>query len=101
MVRHIVMWKVKDEAMGMQKAALTQAVKSRLEGLVAQISEIKSFQVGLNQGPPSERTRDIVLVSDFADWAALERYAAHPKHLEVVDFVKQAVDESRVVDFEA
>ena len=99
MIRHVVMWKLKENAMEMAKPALVLEAKRRLETLPALISEIKYFQVGLNK-VESERSRDMVLVSDFEDLAALGRYMAHREHLVVVEFLKQAVDESRVVDFE-
>jgi hypothetical protein len=99
MIRHLVMWRVKESAMGMDKAALVAEMKRRLEALPAQIPQIRFFQVGVNV-VPSERACDLALVSDFESLEALQAYAKHPKHLEVVDFVLQAVSEGRAVDFQ-
>ena len=99
MLRHVVMWKVKEEALGMKKPALLTEFKKKLEGLVGLVPEIRSLQVSLNT-VPGEFASDIVLVSDFDDAAALKRYTENPDHLKVVDFVKQVMSERRVVDSE-
>jgi heme-degrading monooxygenase HmoA len=101
MIRHVVLWKVKDQAMGLGKEALAREMKSRLETLPGRVPGIRFFQVGRQALPAALETEsDLVLVSDFDDLAALKAYAEHPEHLKVVDFVKQAAAERRVVDFE-
>jgi hypothetical protein len=97
MLQHVVMWKLKEEALGMDRPALAQELKKRLEALVGQVPEIRGFQVGLNI-LPGDTAHDVVLVSSFEDLAALERYVRHPVHQTVVDFVKQVVAERRAVD---
>ena len=100
MITHVVQWKIKDEALGMNKASLMSKLKSDLEALPAAIEEIASFSVGINE-VESDAASDVVLVSTFADWDALKRYQAHPVHQEVVTFVGQIVSERRFVDFES
>ena len=100
MITHIVQWKVKDQAFGLDKAGLLAELKNRLEALPAEIEEIISLQVGLNEVPPSEVASDIVLISTFADWEALGRYQKHPVHLKVGGYLKEIATERRVVDFE-
>jgi hypothetical protein len=99
MLRHIVLWKVKDQALGLEKAALCAEFKRRLEALVGVVPEIRSFEVGLNV-VLGDTAADIGLVSSFDDLAALQRYVEHPVHQEVVAFVKQVAAERRAVDFE-
>lgn len=99
MLRHIVLWKVKDEALGLKKWELVADLKFRLEALLGRVPEIKSLQVGLNV-VKAETACDIALVADFDDLAALQRYVDHHDHQKVVEFVKQIVVERRAVDFE-
>jgi hypothetical protein len=99
MITHIVQWKVKDQALGLDKAGILSKLKADLEELTSEIPEIISLQVGINE-KPSDAASDIVLLSTFADWQALERYQLHPAHQEVVGFVKEIAVERRVVDFE-
>jgi hypothetical protein len=100
MLKHIVMWKLKDEALGMKKPALAAEMKKRLEALVGQVPSIRGFEVGLNV-LEAETASDITLVSSFDNVAGLEDYIKHPVHQEVVGFVKQVITERRVVDFQA
>lgn len=99
MLQHVVMWKMKEEALGLGRAALAAEMKKRLESLVGKVPEIKSFTVGLNV-VASDTAHDLCLVSTFEDVAALDRYVVHADHQEVVAFVKQVVAERRAVDFQ-
>lgn len=100
MITHVVQWKIKDKALGMDTDAILQKLKSDLEALPAGIEEILSLTVGINE-VESDAASDVVLLSTFADWEALKRYQVHPDHQRVVSFVKQVVSERRVVDFES
>ncbi len=100
MITHIVQWRVRDEADGMQKPELLKEMKERLEALNGQIPDIISLSAGLN-GRAGDMASDIVLLSTFADWASLQRYVDHPAHQEVVKFVGRIVTERRFVDFES
>lgn len=99
MVHHLVFWRVKEEAAGLNKTAILQKMKCDLEGLNGVIPEIEHLSVGINQ-KESEFASDIALSSRFQSWEALATYAAHPAHQEVVAFVKDVVAERRVVDWE-
>ena len=98
MIRHIVMWKLQDQAAGQSKEANGQAVRQALMALPAKIDEIAGFEVGLNING-SERAGDVVLVSTFKDQEALKTYSAHPDHQEVVRFIRTVSAETRVVDY--
>ena len=52
-----------------------------------QIDVIRAFEVGLNNAGASDNY-DVVLVSEFDDEDALQRYIEHPVHQEVVAFVR-------------
>jgi quinol monooxygenase YgiN len=96
MVKHIVMWRMA----GPDRAAQAAELKARLEALPAIIAEIEQFEVGINT-VESDAASEVVLISAFADWAALRTYQAHPDHQAVAAFLKDAASERRVVDYEA
>jgi hypothetical protein len=100
MITHIVQWKIQESALGMDKNTLLEKLKADLEALPADIEDILSLTVGINE-VESDAASDVVLLSTFADWDALKRYQVHPSHQRVVSFVKQIVSERRVVDFES
>ncbi|WP_353661233.1 Dabb family protein [Hydrogenimonas sp. SS33] len=95
MVVHIVMFRFKDE----NKAANIEKVKAMLEALPGKIPSLRSMEVGVDFSR-SERSMDLVLTSTFDDKAGLESYRVHPAHQEVVAFIKEVTQQSRVVDYE-
>ena len=95
MVRHIVMWKLKEE----NKAENARLLKEKLEGLAGIIPEIVELHVGLNINP-DESSFDAVLNSVFNSFDDLKKYQANPKHVAVSDFCKGIRLERAVVDHE-
>jgi len=99
MIKHIVMWRLKENAGGAAKVENARAMKARLEALPEAIPEIGRLEVGLNV-KDSERAADVVLYSEFDSPADLAAYIQHPAHQEVVTFVREIAAETRVVDYE-
>jgi ABC-type antimicrobial peptide transport system ATPase subunit len=95
MIKHIVMWKFKD---GVGEADKLE-MKRRLEALKGVVPSLVDIEIGLNMAvcPPA---MDMVLCSEFQTMEDLKAYAAHPKHLKVVEFVKPLVCDRAVVDYE-
>jgi len=98
MIKHIVMFKLKESADESDKAANINALKAKLEALPAQIEEIKFFEVGINF-IKAYVAYDLALVSEFESKEALFRYQKHPAHLMVADFVGKVADSRIVVDY--
>ena len=98
MIKHIVMFKLKEEAEGRDKAANAQLLKAMLEALPASIKEIRFFEVGVNFLLASI-AYDLVLISQFESIEALQSYQKHPEHLKVFDFVVNNCENRIVVDY--
>ncbi|MCQ2375966.1 MAG: Dabb family protein [Salinivirgaceae bacterium] len=99
MVRHIVVWTLRDELNGMSKKQIAEKMKQDLESLNGVISEIVKLEVGINCAYEGKNA-DVVLVGDFASMADLEVYANHPEHLKCVGFIKSAALSRTAVDYE-
>ncbi|HXC65090.1 MAG TPA: Dabb family protein [bacterium] len=99
MIRHVVMWRLKEEALGQTRSQLAGELKKRLEGLVGKVPCILTLEVGLNT-VPSDTATDVCLVSTFEDRAGLQAYVDHPEHKKVADFLKEVVAERRANDYE-
>jgi hypothetical protein len=99
MIKHIVMWKLKDSARGAGKDNNALELKSVLEDLKNKISVIKQIEVGINFNK-SSAAYDVVLYSEFDSEQDLQTYQKHPDHVRVVDFVNEIRDERVVVDYE-
>jgi hypothetical protein len=93
MIKHIVMWKLKDFAEGADRASNAVKMKNKLDACAALVPGTLKFEVALAQ-PGLEATYDIVLYSEFASKEALDAYADHPTHAAIKPFIG-AVRESR------
>ena len=98
MIKHIVMWRLREEAG--DKATNAQELKRLLESLNGRIPGLLKLEVGIDFSKEGESS-DVVLYSEFESNAALQAYQTHPAHNEVVPFVKSVRGERRVVDYEA
>lgn len=99
MIKHIVMWTLKEFAEGAGKAENARTAKAKLEALNGVIPGLRHLEVGINFDP-SPDAFDIVLYSEFETLADLQAYQTHPAHLAVGDFVGQVRIDRRVVDYE-
>ena len=98
MIRHVVMFKLKNKGdeEGLEK--IKKEVKDRLEALPGKIDVILSMEVGINV-VKSERAFDVVLISSFDNLDDLESYRVHPDHREVVTYIGRIKEQSAAVDF--
>ena len=83
MVKHIILWQLKDEFTAEEKEAIRAGIKEGLEGLAGQIPGLTEIKVQTKMLTSSNV--DVMLDSTFVDEAALKGYAVHPAHVEVAD----------------
>ena len=84
MVKHIILWRLKDELAADEKAKVKQEIKAGLEGLAGRIPGLLSIEVNVD-GRLDSSNADVMLDSTFVDEAALKAYAVHPEHVAVAD----------------
>lgn len=90
MVKHIVVWPMKDEVTDAQKTEM----KIRLERLKGVVEELVEIEVGID-----DDNGTMSLYSEFSSPENLAAYQAHPAHQEVVAFVKPLVAGRAVCDY--
>lgn len=99
MVRHIVLWKLKNELTNEEGERVKKEIKDSLEALknrMKGVIEIKVQTEGL-----SGSTVDVLLDSSFENEEALKNYATHPEHIAVAENkVKPFVSERICYDYE-
>lgn len=99
MVKHIILWQIKDEFSQEEKARIKEDVKAGLEGLAGQIPGLTKIHVQTKYLASSNA--DMMLYSEFTDEAALKAYAVHPLHVAVADGKVRPFVKSRVcMDYE-
>lgn len=99
MIKHIVMWTLKDEAEGAGKAANARKMKDLLSALPPLIPCLRELEVGVDVFAASPAC-DVILYTVFDTRADLDAYQVHPEHQKVVGFVKQVAASRSVVDYE-
>lgn len=102
MIRHVVMWKLKDEAEGATKEKNAEKMKLILEGLKINIDEIKNVEVGINISSDDDETGsnfDVVLISDFESELDYNMYTRNDHHKKALKFINSVIDERHFVDY--
>ncbi len=98
-MKHIVFWKLKEEAEGHRKDENAKKVKERLEALNGRIEGLLQLEVGIDLSD-SEYSSDLVLYSEFGKREDLKVYQSHPEHRALLPFLQSICIERRVVDYE-
>lgn len=102
MIRHVVMWKLKDEAEGATKEKNAEKMKLILEGLKTNIDEIKNVEVGINiteEDDEAGSPNDVVLISDFETELDYTMYTRNAHHKKAVKFINSVIEERHFVDY--
>lgn len=99
MIKHIVMWKLKETANGNSKYENACILKNKLEALQGKIPGLLKIEVGIDFSN-TQSSQDVVLYSEFATKEDLDHYQQHPEHKAVMPFVSEVRLERAVVDYE-
>ncbi|MBR6281856.1 MAG: Dabb family protein [Lachnospiraceae bacterium] len=83
MVKHVILWTLKDELSAEEKQRVKAGIKEGLEGLQGKIPGLTEIHVYTNGLETSNA--DVMLDSTFETFEALKGYAVHPDHVAVAD----------------
>ncbi|MBQ2279392.1 MAG: Dabb family protein [Clostridia bacterium] len=97
MVKHIILWKLKESLSEEEKAAARAEAKRRLENLNGKIPGMISLKVVTDRLPSSNA--DMMLDSEFETEEALAGYQVNPLHVEAATFVRSVVEARLCLDF--
>lgn len=100
MIKHIVMWKLKEQAEGGDKATNAYKVKALLDSCSDLVPGILKFEVALAE-PGLEATYDVVLYSEFDSKESLDAYQVHPDHVAAKPFIGAVREARQCMDFVA
>ena len=100
MIKHIVLWKLKDQVDGKSRQDNAAILKQQLENLKGNIPGLLRIEVGININKTGiEDDADVVLYSEFENQSALDAYYVHPEHVKIVPFAKAIRSERRIIDY--
>lgn len=99
MVKHVILWQLKEELSADEKKNVKAGIKEGLEGLKGKIPGLIDIRV-VTDGLASSNA-DVMLDSSFEDAASLKGYSVHPEHVAVADSKVRPFTAKRVcMDFE-
>lgn len=99
MVRHIVMFKLKEFKTPEEKQSKMTEIKEKLEALKSKIDVLKMIRVDFNCNP--DETWDLILTTELASLDDVRTYANHPEHVAVAKNIIGPVKADRAcVDYE-
>ena len=99
MVKHIILWKLKDEFTDAEKVEIRKGIKSSLEALHGVIPGLLEIRVQAEFLPTSNA--DVMLDSTFESFEALKNYAVHPAHQDAANTKVRPFTANRMcLDFE-
>ena len=99
MVKHIILWDIKEEYSQIEKDEIKSNIKGGLEGLKGKIPGLVDIKVYTNGLETS--TADLMLDSVFESEKALAEYAKNPLHTNIADtFVRPFTAKRNCLDFE-
>jgi hypothetical protein len=99
MIRHIVMFKLRNFDNETEKTAAATELLRRLNELPSKIDLIRKYEAGIDIRK-LEWSYDISLVMDFDTMADVDAYTVHPAHQEFVAFNKDFSIAKVCVDYE-
>lgn len=100
MVKHVIIWTLKEEYSDSEKAKIKADMKESLEalkGVIPGLIDIKLYTEPL----PSSKNADVLLDTTFESEEALKNYAVHPIHVEAANTkVRPFVSGRSCMDYE-
>ncbi len=83
MVKHVILWTLKEEFTEAQKNEIKAGIKEGLESLAGKIPGL--IEIHVNTNGLASSNADVMLDSTFEDEAALKGYSVHPEHVAVAN----------------
>lgn len=97
MIKHIVLFKVKETLPVEEMNEKLTEIKSDLEALMGTVDSLRFIETGINCNP--KETYHLSLLAEFDDMDGLEAYATHPAHVAVGVKVRAILDQRACVDY--
>ena len=99
MIRHIVLFKLKDFSSEVERNDALEKVLINFRSLIGEIPQIRKYKVETDL-IGSDSSFDVVIDSDFDTLDDLKAYQNHPAHMYAVDQNKQWSEKKVVIDYE-
>ena len=99
MVKHVIMFKFKEEFGGKTKAENISIAADMSRNLMGKIPSLRSSATNINAAP-SPINYDMVIELTFDDMAGMGEFHVHPLHMELVKHLDSSCEALAAVDYE-
>jgi hypothetical protein len=98
MIKHIVLFKFREDLPSAEKKTKLESIKADLEALTNKVETLNKMEVGINANPEEEY--DLALISEFNSMKDLQAYAVHPEHVKAGAAIREILEKRACVDYE-
>lgn len=99
MVKHVILWKLKETVAGAEKEKVLREMKENLEALVGKVPGLVRLEIVTT--PLASSNADVMLNSLLENEEALAGYQSHPDHVAVANAYVRPFTEVRLcMDYE-
>ena len=99
MVKHVILWKLKEDVTGEAKDKVLREMKENLEALVGKVPGLSDLTIVTK--PLASSNADVMLDSTLESEDALKGYQSHPDHVAVANTYVRPFTEVRLcMDYE-
>ena len=99
MIKHIILWNLKDDFSADEKREIKKNIKKEIENLMGKIPGLLDIKVYIDYLESS--SAEVLLDSSFESEEALKAYAVHPDHVYVANtYVRPYTSQRSCMDFE-
>lgn len=100
MIKHIVMFKLSENAEGKTRKENLDTALDMLKNFKDMIPVIKDFKAVSNSADAPDSNFDLALICDFENIDDLNAYQTHPEHLKFGKFITQVRESRACIDYE-
>jgi hypothetical protein len=99
MVKHIVIWRLRNRETDREREETARAIKQRIEAMRGRIPGLRHIEGGVDF-TRAANSCDVVLYAELESREALAGYHVHPVHEEFKAFIGPRQSERYLVDYE-
>lgn len=98
MIKHVILWKLKESLSEQEKKEISVGIKEHLEALVGKVPGLIHLEIIINEMESSNA--DVMLDSELESLEALKGYQTHPDHVSAADtYVRPYTEVRMCIDY--
>lgn len=100
MIKHVVFFRLKEEAEGHTKLENAKIIRDGLMSLLEKVDVLRFEEVGINIPNATKTDYDVCLTCHFDKWEDVDTYQNHPEHVKVASYIGKVREARAAVDYE-